>query len=337
MHIKLPTSNRLIGVVNVNMGSVRRRIVGIVTKYTLVALGVICFPWAITLLLSGENENKVYKATKGDYFVVAEGKKIGLEDFVAFALVKQMDMGEHEEALKAQAVILRTYIYEKMSEGKSKKVDVDKLDLPYVTYGELEDIWGDEFPEKYNKLMKVIEATSGKVIMYEGKAIKPYYHNTSCGYTRDGVTTFGEGYNYLVSVQSVGDVESEDYQGSVILTKEEFVKILRESKKDMALSVEKPLETLQIIDRDKGGYILKLQIGNVTMLGDEFAAIFKLRSPNFQVEESDGNIHIITKGVGHGIGLSTYGAKILAKNGKSYTEILQHYYSEVYLEPLWEE
>ena len=309
----------------------------ILAKYSLIALGVICFPWAITLLLSGENDNKVYKATKGDYFVVTDGKKIGLEDFVAFALVKQMDIGEQEEALKAQAVILRTYIYEKMSEAKSKKVDVDKLDMPYVTYTQLEDIWGDEFPDKYNKLMKVIEETEGKVIMYEGKAIKPYYHSTSCGYTRDGVTALGEGFDYLVSVQSVGDVDGEDYQQSVIFSKEEFVKILREGKKDVALSLDNPLETLQIIDRDKGGYILKLQIGNVTMSGDEFAAICKLKSPNFQVEESDGKIHIITKGAGHGIGLSMYGAKLLAKNGKNYTEILQHYYSEVYLEPLWEE
>ena len=70
---------------------------------------------------------------------------------------------------------------------------------------------------------------------------------------------------------------------------------------------------------------------------DEFVKIFELKSPNFQVEESDGEIHIITKGIGHGIGLSIYGAKLLAKNGKTYTEILQHYYSEVYLEPLWEE
>ena len=325
------------GGVNVGARDVRRVWVRAFVKYMVIALGVICFPWAITLLISGENENKVYKAAKGDYFVVADDKKIGLEDFVAFALVKQMDIEESEEALKAQSVIVRTYIYEKMSEHKTKKVEVDKLNMPYVTYDELEDIWGDEFPEKYNKLMKVIEDTAGKVIMYEGKAIKPYYHNTSCGYTRDGVTALGEGYNYLVSVQSVGDVESKDYQGSVNFSKEEFVALLKQGKKDIALSLENPLETLQIIDRDKGGYVLKLQIGNVTMSGDEFASICKLRSPNFQVEESDGRIHIITKGIGHGIGFSTYGAKILAKNGKSYTEILQHYYSEVYLEPLWEE
>lgn len=315
----------------------RKKILRNALKYMLIAILIICFPWAVTLLMSGENENKAHKPASVDYYVMEEDKKISLENFVAFALVKQMDINENEEVLKTQAVILRTYIYEKMSENKSKNIDVKKLDMPYVSYDELEIIWGEEFLEKYNKLMAIIEATSGKVLMYEGKAIKPYYHNTSCGYTRDGVSILGEEYKYLVSVQSVGDMESENYQSSVSFTKEEFVKLLRNAKSKISLSEENPLETLQIVERDKGGYILKLQIGNITMSGDEFVAILNLKSPNFQVEEGDGRIHIITKGIGHGIGLSTYGAKMLAKDGKNYTEILQHYYSEVYLEPLWEE
>ena len=306
-------------------------------KYVLVAMGVICFPWLVTLMFTGEFKGKVYKATNSEYYVIDKKSRIGLEDFVACALVKQMDIGEKEEALKAQAVIVRTYIYEKMSEEKVKEINVKKLDIPYISYEEMEKIWGDDFSDNYNKLMKVVEDTSAQVLMYKGEAIKPYFHNTSCGYTRDGVSTFGEGYEYLVSVQSVGDVDSENYQSSVSFTKEEFVKLLRKNKQSIALSIENPLETMQVIKRDNGGYVEELQIGNVTMSGDEFAHIFSLKSPNFQVEESEGKIHIVTKGIGHGIGLSVYGSILLAKEGKNYTEILQHYYSEVYLEPLWEE
>ena len=126
--------------------------------------------------------------------------------------------------------------------------------------------------------------------------------------------------------------EKSDY-----FTKEEFVKLLRKNKESIALSLDKPLETMQVIKRDAGGYVEELQIGNVNMSGDEFAHIFSLKSPNFQVEESEGKIHIITKGIGHGFGVSVYGSILLAENGKSYTQILQHYYLEVYLEPLWEE
>ena len=315
----------------------RNKGIKVLVKYGFIALGVVCFPWIVTLFVSGEYKGSVYGTSSGDYYVNVDGKRVGLEDFVAYALVKQMDIGENEEALKAQGVIVRTYIYEKMAREKVKVIDAKKLDMAYVSYKEMENIWGEEFPEKYNKLMKVVEGTTGQVMMYEGEPIKPYFHNTSCGFTRDGVSALGEGHNYLVSVQSVGDVDSENYQGRVSFSKDDFVKRLRKAKEEIALSSEKPLETMQIIKRDKGGYVEELQIGNVTMTGDEFVKIFELKSPNFQVEEADGEIHIITKGIGHGIGLSIYGAKLLAKNGKTYTEILQHYYSEVYLEPLWEE
>lgn len=315
----------------------RNKGIKVLVKYGLIALGVVCFPWLFTLIFNGKYEGDVYGTSSGDYFVLVDKRKVGLEDFVAQALVRQMDIGADEEALKAQGVIVRTFVYEKMVESKVKEINVNKLELPYISYEEMENIWKEDFTDNYNKLMKVVEATTGKVMMYEGEPIKPFFHNMSCGYTRDGVSVLGEGYEYLVSVQSVGDVESEEYQSSVSISKEEFVKKLRKAKKDISISTNNPLETMQIIRRDKGGYIEELQIGNVKMTGDEFAAVFELNSPNFQVEESDGKIRVITKGIGHGFGLSMYGAGLLAKNGKSYTEILQHYYSEVYLEPLWEE
>ena len=315
----------------------RNKGIKVLVKYGLIARGVVCFPWLFTLIFNGKYEGDVYGTSSGDYFVLVDKRKVGLEDFVAQALVRQMDIGADEEALKAQGVIVRTFVYEKMVESKVKEINVNKLELPYISYEEMENIWKEDFTDNYNKLMKVVEATAGKVMMYEGEPIKPFFHNMSCGYTRDGVSVLGEGYEYLVSVQSVGDVESEEYQSSVSISKEEFVKKLRKAKKDISISTNNPLETIQIIRRDKGGYIEELQIGNVKMTGDEFAAVFELNSPNFQVEESDGKIRVITKGIGHGFGLSMYGADLLAKNGKSYTEILQHYYSEVYLEPLWEE
>ena len=105
----------------------------------------------MTLIFTGEFKGKVYKATNSEYYVIDKNSRIGLEDFVACALVKQMDIGEKEEALKAQAVIVRTYIYEKMSEEKVKEINVKKLDMPYISYEELEKIWGDDFPENYNK------------------------------------------------------------------------------------------------------------------------------------------------------------------------------------------
>ena len=92
----------------------------VLVKYMLIVMGVICFPWLVTLMFTGEFKGKVYRTTDSEYYVIDKKSRISLEDFVACALVKQMDIGEKEEALKAQAVIVRTYIYEKMAEEKVK-------------------------------------------------------------------------------------------------------------------------------------------------------------------------------------------------------------------------
>lgn len=306
-------------------------------KYLFIAFGVLCIPWLFTLIFGNVNGGKIFNSSDSGKYVIVGSQKLDVEDFIGCALIKQMDIGEEEEALKAQAVIIRTYIYEKLKEINKEEINVEDLDLQYILYEELEKIWGDSFPDNYNKLMKIVDNTALEVITYEEKIIKPYFHSASCGYTRTGTDVLGEEYTYLMSVQSSKDVESENYLAGIIMKKEDFVKKIRKANADVSISDDKPLETMQIISRDSAGYVNSLQIGNVQMTGDEFANIFALNSPNFQVEEYEGEIRIITKGFGHGLGLSMYGSVELAKSGKSYKEILQHYYTGVYLTSLWEE
>ena len=314
-----------------------KRGIKIIFKYMLIAMATICFPWAVTLMLETDSGEKIYDSVNSGKYVIVGSKKLDVEDFVACALMKQLDIDEEEEALKAQAVIVRTYIYEKMQEKIVKEINAEDLDLEYILFEELENIWGDKFADNYNRLMKIVENTSMVVLTYEDELIKPYFHGVSCGNTRNGQEVLGEGYDYLMSVQSSKDVESDDYLVGITVSMEEFVRKLREYNTELSIADDKPIETLQIISRDTAGYINLLQIGNVEMTGDEFAYIFNLNSPNFEVDEYEGQIRIVTKGLGHGLGLSLYGAKELAKSGKSYTEILQHYYTGVYLASLREE
>lgn len=314
-----------------------KRGIKIIFKYMLIAMATICFPWAVTLMLGTDSGEKIYDSVNSGKYVIVGSKKLDVEDFVACALMKQLDIDEEEEALKAQAVIVRTYIYEKMQEKNVKEINAEDLDLEYILFEELENIWGDKFADNYNRLMKIVENTSMVVLTYEDELIKPYFHGVSCGNTRNGQEVLGEGYDYLMSVQSSKDVESDDYLVGITVSMEEFVRKLREYNTELSIADDKPIETLQIISRDTAGYINLLQIGNVEMTGDEFAYIFNLNSPNFEVDEYEGQIRIVTKGLGHGLGLSLYGAKELAKSGKSYTEILQHYYTGVYLASLREE
>lgn len=314
----------------------RKKILKILVKYLLIAFGVMCFPWIFTIICGKNSNEKIYHTDDSGRSVIVGEKKLDVEDFTACVLMKQMNIREEEEALKAQAVVIRTYIYEKMETEGCKEIDAEKLDLEYILIKDLEKIWGNKFADNYNRLMKIISNTSMKIMVYDGKIIKPYFHSVSCGYTRDGSQVLGDEYVYLKSVQSGKDVESDNYLVGVSVTKAEFAKLIRVAKPEISIADDNPLETLQIISRDAVGYVGMLQIGNVQMTGDEFARIFELNSPNFQVEEYEGDIRIITKGKGHGLGLSMYGSVILAKNGKSYEEILKHYYTGVYLTSLWE-
>lgn len=307
----------------------KNKIIKYITKYLLLALAVMCFPWVVTLVLGGGNSDYIYNTSDSGRYVTTSQGKVDVEDFTACVLATQMNMDSEEEALKAQAVIIRTYLYQMMESRGTDNVKADDTGFAYKTYEELEKMWGKEFPEKYNKLMKVMDNTALQIITYEGKVIKPYFHSVSSGYTRNGSKLFEEEMPYLLSVQSSKDVESEYYLQGVIIEKKDFVAKLRGAKNEISISDENPLETMQIISRCEAGYIASLQIGNVVMTGDEFAYIFEINSPNFQVEEYEGNIRIITKGLGHGLGLSMYGAAELAKNGKSYQEILKHYYTGV--------
>lgn len=307
----------------------KNKIIKYITKYLLIALSVMCFPWAVTLALGHNSHGYIYNSAESGRYVLMTQGKVDVEDFTAFVVASQMSIDEEEEALKAQAVIVRTYIYKMLEEAGSDSIRAEDTGFTYRTYSELEELWGEAFPDKYNKLMKIVDNTACQVITYEGKLIKPYFHASSSGYTRNGSELFEEKMPYLLSVQSSKDVESDNYLQGILIEKKEFADKLRGAKSGISISDEKPLETLQIISRCEAGYIKSLQIGNVVMTGDEFSYIFDLNSPNFQVEEYDGRVRIITKGMGHGLGLSMYGACELAKSGKSYQEILKHYYTGV--------
>lgn len=306
-----------------------RQIIKGAVRYILLALAIMCFPWLVTLAIGSNSNEYIYETSDSGRYVITSKGTVDAEDFTAFVLASQMSMDTEEEALKAQAVIIRTYLYKMMEEAGVNEIKAEDTGYDYKTYEELKKVWGDEFPDNYNKLMKAVDNTAMLVITCDNKLITPYYHSVSGGYTRDGAEVLGEEVKYLRSVQSSKDVESEDYLQGAFVKKENFVSKLREAKKDVAISDEKPLETFQIISRCQAGYITSLQIGNVVMTGDEFAHIFNLKSPNFKVEEYEGGIRIITKGLGHGLGLSIYGAKKLAETGKSFEEILKHYYTGV--------
>ncbi len=311
-----------------------KKLLKYIGKYIALALAIMSFPWAVTLAFGHGDGGYIYDAKKSGLYVTTSEGNVDLEDFTAFVVASQMDINEEEEALKAQVLIVRTYIYQLLKESDTDNITAEATGFTYRTYNELEELWKEKFPDNYNKLMKAVDNTACLIITYENEPIKPYFHSSSSGYTRNGTELFDEKMPYLLSVQSSKDVESDNYLQGILIEKKNFVAKLREANENISISDESPLETMQIISRCSAGYIESLQIGNVVMTGDEFAYILSLNSPNFQVEEYEGKIRIITKGMGHGLGLSMYGASQLAKSGKGYEEIIKHYYTGVEIKNL---
>ena len=132
------------------------------------------------------------------------------------------------------------------------------------------------------------------------------------------------------------DIPSPDFLKVVFLDKEEFGKKLAEVCPSFHTDTEGILDSVTVEERDSSGYVVRMKAGEEELSGEVFRSCFGLNSSCFYLKEVEGQVRIVTKGLGHGLGLSQYGANELAKEGKSYREILKYYYQEISIEEISE-
>lgn len=292
-------------------------------------------PYLLTMLISGKNEVNIYDSdTSGKTVIIKDGEttsKIDVEEFIPLVITAQLPIDWEEEALKAQVVIIRTYIIKNM--GDLNEINAEDLKLPFLSYTQLQQTWKENFADNYNKLTKIILDTDFEVIKYKDALINPYFHEASVGLTRNANEVFKtDEYPYLESVESLKDIEAKNYLTIKYLTKEEIIQKLKAYKSELVVDAQTLLESIVINSKCSAGYALEVKVANIIMTGDEFSSCLELNSSFFTIEEFEENVRIITKGIGHGIGLSIYGADILASQGKSYKDILSYYYKNITLE-----
>lgn len=293
--------------------------------YTLLIIAFcIGFPTAVTLFMNKDNSNtdKVYTArSSGKSISITEDKNtqvLDVEEFIPCAIMGQLSINNNEELLKAFAIVLRTYIYSKFSDENT--IEISALDLPYISYDDMKEAWKDDFADNLNKLNKIMEETSLMVLKYNDVLIQPYYHSLSAGITRE------RNEEYITAVECASDREDKKYLQTSVYSYEAFISTIKEINSDIVLSAESPLEGFQIVSKDNAGYITELQIGGVSVDVNTFSDKFSLSSQCFEIDEYNGGIRIITKGVGHGYGMSLHSAEILGQSGKNYNEILSTFY-----------
>ena len=221
------------------------------------------------------------------------------------------------EALKAQAVVARTYTMKSLQIGR-KLTDSTSTQV-YKDNNQLRSLWGNDYDRYYQRIYDAVTSTDNICVYYNGDYIDAVYHSTSNGYTEDAVNVWGNSIPYLQTVVSTWDQNVSSYLK--IITKEEsdIISILGLDN----------LDEIQILERNNSGRVEKVQIGNKIFSGVELRNMLGLRSTDFEIIKNNNIITITTKGYGHGVGMSQYGAKGMAEQGYSYREILNHYYTNV--------
>lgn len=241
-----------------------------------------------------------------------------LEEYVLGVVGAEMPASFNIEALKAQAILARTYALKSIKNGK-KLTDTVSTQA-YKDNSELQKLWKNDYTKYYEKIKKAVNETKGIVILYNNEYIDAVYHSTSNGKTENSKNVWKNSLPYLVSVDSSWDKNVKSYKKETIFEINEFCNILK-------LDVEEPI-TYEIIHNETGR-VRQITINNKTFSGTEFRNLLKLRSADFEIEINDEKVKVTTYGYGHGVGMSQYGANEMAKQGYSYIQILKHYYTGV--------
>lgn len=286
---------------------------------------IFLFPYVMTVFMQGttvEGESVGEDATEA-LSVEESTEEENTGDLLTSILAKEISVNSEEEAIKAQAVIVRAnYLY---AQAKGEATEEG------LSVQEMMEVFGEKnFSHLYQELADCIAETEHVTVSYEGNQVSLPYHAVSAGKTRSAQEAYeGTAFPYLVSVDSTFDIPSEDYLKVVYFEKTEFLAQLEQIFQGVTFSEEDILSQLTINARDSADYVLSITAGNVTVSGEDFRNVLGLNSACFSMAEADGKIRIVTKGLGHGFGLSQCGANELAKEGKTYIEILKYYFPNI--------
>ncbi len=254
-------------------------------------------------------------------------EQMALEDYVVCVLLAEMPSDFDTEALKAQAVAARTYTLKRQQAGdKHKNAAVCTRSSCCQAYCPQEDfLVSGETKEALQKMIDAVHSTEGQVLTYDGKLIEATYFSCSGGRTEAAVEVWGSEVAYLQAVDSPGEENATHYVDTVTFSLQEF------SEK---LGVTLSGNWLGQITYTDGGSVDTIAIGGKEFTGTALRQKLGLRSTAFVITSLGDRVTITTKGFGHRVGMSQYGAEAMAVQGKDYKEILAHYYPGTALESI---
>lgn len=254
-------------------------------------------------------------------------EKLPLEKYIVGVVSGEMPAKFELEALKAQALTARTYIINQMLKGPSEGLNganvTDTVDYQvYKSEQELKKQWGADYDKNLNKINKAVLETEGQIVTYKGEPIMTQYFSTSNGYTENSEDYWENAYPYLKSVASPWDKTSPEFFDHIRIPVSEF-------EQKLGVKLKNTSNVGTVVKRTSGNRVATVNINGKIITGRQIREQLNLKSSDFDWKRKGDVIEISTKGYGHGVGMSQYGANGMAKEGKSYKQIVQHYYQGI--------
>ncbi len=253
-----------------------------------------------------------------------------MDEYLVGVIAGEMPAAFDIEALKAQAVAARTYILYKTEHETAAHPEAAVCGDPTCCKAQLTDAqmlanWGDAYAEYREKIEQAISATDGQYLIYDGEPIQAVFHSSSDGMTESSAEVWAAE-PYLISVSSPESEENvPNFVSTVVSPVEGFSEAVLSLYPEADLSGT-PDTWLGQAEHSESGRISTMTIGGVEIGANEIRSMFGLRSTSFTLEYADGQFVFTVRGFGHGVGMSQYGANVLASQGLDYQEILAHYY-----------
>lgn len=290
-------------------------------------------------------ENQEEKAVQYEYSQYAtlklyhsktgETEEIPLDEYLYGVVSSEMPVDFEKEALKAQAIVARTYTLYQIMNSKGKHGEADICDdsnccQAWISKEDRLNRWDENLRQSnWDKITNAVDTTKGKIITYEGAPIDAFFHSNSGGKTESPKNVWGGGnLPYLQSVETSGEDGYSQYSSEVELSKDDLINKLKEKYKEIQINFNDG-NPIQILEYTESGRVKTVKFGNVEIAGTEARTILGLKSTNFTFEINENTVKFIVTGYGHGVGMSQTGADSMAKSGNNAEDIIKHFYTNV--------
>lgn len=232
-----------------------------------------------------------------NYYMHSHGEieEVPLDIYLYSVVSAEMPASFEEEALKAQAVVARTYTIYKIANG-SKHADIgaDICDSSlccqaWISKENRFARWDESQRENnWNKIENAVNSTIGEVILYEGSPINAFFHSNSGGSTEIPVNVWGGSFPYFQTVETSGEENYSSYASEMIVSKDELSQKMHDKYKTFKINFDE--EYIKILEYTESGRVKKIKIGNLELSGTDVRQIFGLKSAKFQVNLEGDNI-----------------------------------------------